>query len=170
MRLLGAVLAGGQSRRFGSDKALAHWRGRTLADHVAAALSTHVEEVVICGRGLPDRPAPGLGPLGGINAALAHAAAHGFDRVLVAPCDTPLLNEPLLARLAAIEGAAFLTDLPVIGSWPATLGPQLDDWLATGGDRSVRAWARAVGATPLVVATGEVPMNVNTTGDLARLR
>src|SRR3546814_7027451 len=62
MRLLGAVLAGGRSSRFGSDKALAMLDGRTLLDHAAAALGAHVETVVICGRhvpgmtGLADRP------------------------------------------------------------------------------------------------------------------
>src|SRR3546814_13961187 len=76
MRLLGAVLAGGRSSRFGSDKALAMLDGRTLLDHAAAALGAHVETVVICGRhvpgmtGLADRPAADMGPLGGLNAAL----------------------------------------------------------------------------------------------------
>src|SRR3546814_20571783 len=75
MRLLGAVLAGGRSSRFGSDKALAMLDGRTLLDHAAAALGAHVETVVICGRhvpgmtGLADRPAADMGPLGGLNAA-----------------------------------------------------------------------------------------------------
>src|SRR3546814_16509904 len=85
MRLLGAVLAGGRSSRFGSDKALAMLDGRTLLDHAAAALGAHVVTVVICGRhvpgmhGLADRPAAAMGPLGGRNAALVHAGAQGYD-------------------------------------------------------------------------------------------
>ncbi|MBA3896663.1 MAG: NTP transferase domain-containing protein, partial [Sphingomonadaceae bacterium] len=63
--ILGAVLAGGASRRFGSDKALAMRDGRPLIAHVVDALATQVDAVVVCGRdwgGLPsiaDRPAPG---------------------------------------------------------------------------------------------------------------
>ena len=40
MRVLGAILAGGQSRRFGSDKASASLDGKSLLDHVADALGT----------------------------------------------------------------------------------------------------------------------------------
>lgn len=168
-RILGAILAGGAARRFGSDKALAEWRGQTLIDHVRAALGPHVAGIVLCGRNLPDRPAPDLGPLGGLNAALAFAADHGFDRVLTAPCDAPLLGEALVRSLLASEGAAVVPQVPVIGIWPATLAPHLDTWLAAGGDRSVRRWAAAVGATPLDIADDAVPANVNTPADLARL-
>ncbi len=60
MRLLGAVLAGGQSRRFGSDKALALLDGRPLIAHVIAALAAQTEAVIVCGKEwgdwVPDRP------------------------------------------------------------------------------------------------------------------
>ena len=99
MRVLGAILAGGQARRFGSDKALALLAGRALIDHVAAALGPQVEALVVCGRehqgstSVPDRPAAGLGPLGGLAGALHYAREHGYDAVVSAPCDTPLLPD-----------------------------------------------------------------------------
>lgn len=169
MSVLGAILAGGWSSRFGSDKALAQWRGRALLDHVVDAIVPHVDAIVVCGRDLPDRPAPDLGPLGGINAALAYAATQGFDRVVTAPCDTPVLSSRLLATLAAAREATVVTELPVIGSWPATLAPHLDAWLADGHDRSVRTWAAAVDAKPLVVAREDLPRNINRPADLADL-
>src|SRR5687767_11558795 len=95
-RILGAVIAGGESRRFGSDKALAVLHGRTLLDHVLAAICTECAAVVICGRKvddltcLRDRPRSGMGPLGGLAAALDYAEGHGFDGVLTSACDTPL--------------------------------------------------------------------------------
>ena len=94
MKLLGALIAGGQSRRFGSDKALALIAGRPLLAHVIEGLEQQVDEVVVCGRqwpgltSLPDRPATDQGPLGGICAALHHARDNGFDAVLTAGCDT----------------------------------------------------------------------------------
>ena len=55
-RILGAVLAGGASSRFGSDKALALIGGRTLLDRAGSALRPFVAEVVAIGRpgGVPE--------------------------------------------------------------------------------------------------------------------
>ncbi|WP_329958512.1 molybdenum cofactor guanylyltransferase [Sphingomonas sp. Leaf4] len=107
MRVLGAIIAGGQASRFGSDKALAVLDGRALIDRVADALAPQVDTVVVVGRdhgtlaSVPDRPAPGLGPLGGIAGALHHAAAQGFTHVLTVPCDAPFLPKNLRELLNA---------------------------------------------------------------------
>jgi molybdenum cofactor guanylyltransferase len=147
MRLLGAVLAGGASRRFGSDKALAMLRSKPLIDHVITALAPQVAALVICGREWPpyrrldDLPVAGLGPLGGLCAALCHAADEGFDAVLCAPCDTLGLPADLADRLA--PGPAVARGQHVIGMWPATLAPALHYRLASGGSRSIRDWMAA---------------------------
>jgi molybdopterin-guanine dinucleotide biosynthesis protein A len=168
VRLLGAILAGGEARRFGSDKALAHWRGRPLIEHVVAGLLPQVEAVIVCGRthaglvSVPDRPEPGLGPLGGIAAALHYAAGEGFDAVLTVPCDGPVLPGDLASRLG---NAGYLAGTPIVGIWPARLAARLDVQLAAGGDRSVRRWALTAGV-PAV--EGEL-VNVNRPEDLAAL-
>jgi len=170
MRLLGAVLAGGQSRRFGSDKALALLDGQPLIVHVIARLRPQVDALVVVGRDhvtevtVPDVPAPGLGPLGGLNAALAHAAANGFDAVLTRGCDLPRLPLNLVTRLG--EGPAFATGQPLLAIWPAALAPVLAVHLAQSVDRSLRGWiavttARAVDLGPIA--------NINVVSDLARL-
>ncbi|UZK68262.1 molybdenum cofactor guanylyltransferase [Sphingomonas sp. S1-29] len=165
MRLLGAVLAGGLSRRFGSDKAEALLDGERLIDRVVAALGSQVDAVILCGRapGLPDRPAGGLGPLAGLNAALHHARTHGFDAVLSVPCDAPYLPSDLRAILG--DGPAFIADQPVIGIWPAALADRLDAHLR-GDDRSLRCWGRATGASP---RTAPPIANINTPADLSAL-
>jgi molybdopterin-guanine dinucleotide biosynthesis protein A len=169
--ILGALLAGGRSSRFGSDKALAPWEGRPLIAHVADRLRTICAAVVVCGRdyglslAIPDRPAPDLGPLGGLNAALHHAAAHGFDVVITAPCDAPALSDELLAALAEIPNR-FVGALPVIGCWRSADAALLDRFLAEGGSRSMRSWAEKVGAIALDLPA---PVNVNRPGDLDRL-
>ncbi len=144
MRVLGAVLAGGLSRRFGSDKALAMWRDEPLIAHVIAALKPHCENVVVCGRewdgceSLADLPATGLGPLGGLCAALAAAKLRGFDAVLSAPCDALDLPDDLCARLMPAPSVAL--GQPVIGLWPASMATTLLARLAAGGNRSMRGW------------------------------
>ena len=171
MKPLGAILAGGLSRRFGSDKALAPLDGRALIDHVAAALAPHCDGVMLCGRagegGVPDRPAAGLGPLGGLNAALHEAAARGAARVLVAPCDTPLLPAALLEALVAHDGSCIVAQLPVLGIWDAALAPLCDAYIASGARASMKAWAAHAGAG--AIDWGAAIPNINSCDDLSRV-
>lgn len=146
---LGAILAGGQSRRFGSDKLLARIDGRPLIDHVCAAIAPQVDAIVLCGGRWPglttidDRPDAGLGPLGGLNAALHHAARQGFAAVLVVPIDVHPLPADLRTRLGTAP--AVLAGQWAVGLWPAALSPALDAHLADG-HRSMRSWIGASGA------------------------
>lgn len=172
-RVLGAVLAGGQSRRFGSDKAMAELDGRPLIDHAAAALEPHVDTVAICGRtfapylALPDRPAPDLGPLGGLAAALRHAADHGFDMVLSIGCDVPALPTGLADALLAAGAPIAVRALPICGLWRASDAGRLDRHLASTDDRSMRNWLAACGGQWF---DGDIPLaNINTPDDLAAL-
>lgn len=148
-RRLGAILAGGSALRFGSDKALALHDGRPLIAHVADALLAQCDALVVCGRdwgGFPaigDRPAPGLGPMGGLCAALAHAAAGGFDEVLAAPCD--LLGADGAADLLA-PGPSVAEGQWLLGLWPATLGPALERLLGQEGAISARRWIAVAAA------------------------
>lgn len=164
--ILGAVLAGGASRRFGSDKALAVVAGRTMIDSVIDHLAPQCAALVVVGRShggwtaLADRPAGGEGPLAGLNAALHYAAANGFDAVLTAPCDMPDLPPNLVEWLA--PGPAVLSDHPVIGLWPTNFATPLNEWLASGG-RAVRAFVRHVGAKDI---TGPPLRNINRPEDL----
>ena len=164
--ILGAVLAGGASRRFGSDKALALVDGRALIDHVIAALAPQCDRLVIIGRShgdwpaLKDRPAGSQGPLAALNAALHHASAHGYTAVFSTPCDMPDLPSDLAAMLT--PGPAVLADHPVVGLWPATLAPILEAWLASG-ERSVRGFASHIGARQ--IATRPL-RNINSPADL----
>ncbi|WP_447725781.1 molybdenum cofactor guanylyltransferase [Sphingomonas koreensis] len=174
MKLLGAILAGGQSRRFGSDKAEAMLNGRSLIEHVADALGRSCGALVVCGREYPslpsleDRPRAGLGPLGGLCAALAYGKDAGFDAVLSAPCDAPGLPEDILPRLSEKGGSAYVVNLPVIGLWPCALAGQLHAYLEQEADRSLRAWARAASATPVELA--HALTNINTPVELAALQ
>ena len=168
--ILGAVLAGGRSRRFGSDKAMALLDGQTLIDRVIAALAPQVDALLVCGRDMPgvrcvtDRPVADLGPLGGLNAALRYGLDNGFDSVISVPCDAPFVPADLVARLA--EAPCIVRRLPVIGRWPCALADTLDNHLAQTDDRSMRAWAALAGAVAVDIdAIG----NVNTVDDLARL-
>lgn len=168
LRVLAAILAGGQSRRFGRDKALALVGGVRLIDRVAAVLQPQSDALVVCGRDdpayacLPDWPEPGLGPLGGLGAALRHARDNGFDAVLSASCDVPNLPPDLRARLSG-NGPACAASQPVVGWWPAGCADGLEQFLSDGR-RALYGFAEQVGARQIAF---DPPLaNVNRPEDL----
>ncbi len=173
MTVLGAVLAGGESRRFGSDKLAARLGDQSLLDHALAWVRSRTDAVVLCGRDVPgiasvaDWPTPGLGPLGGLAAALRFAVEHGHDAVLSIPGDTPVLPDSLYDQLRAVGAPAFVRGCPVIGLWPASAAAGLSAWLEHSPDRSMRGWARTIEARALELA--EPIPNVNFVADLATL-
>ena len=169
IRVLGAILAGGQARRFGSDKAHALFEGKRLIDRVADALGPQTTAMIVCGREepgfgcIPDQPEAGVGPLGGLNAALGFAETHGFTHVLSAGVDCPNLPTDLAGQLAG-EGAAIVSDQPVVGLWPVTLAHDLADFIAEGG-RALYAFADQIAARRVAI---EPPLlNVNRPEDLS---
>jgi len=100
MPCIGVVLAGGQSRRMGEDKALLKLdNGNTFLQQSIHLLQTcGIEEVVVSGDrdgGVMDQIA-GLGPLSAIETIIHKTHA---SRLLVIPVDMPLLTKALLKRL-----------------------------------------------------------------------
>jgi molybdopterin-guanine dinucleotide biosynthesis protein A len=157
------------ARRFGGDKAAALVDGIALIERVAARLAAQCGTVVVVGRAwpglstIPDAPCPGLGPLGALAGALVHAGAHGYDEVLTSGCDLPDLPADLAEML--MPAPAVLAGQPLLGLWPAALGPELLAHLANVDDRSMRGWIAAAGARRVPFA-GTVA-NINTPADLA---
>jgi molybdopterin-guanine dinucleotide biosynthesis protein A len=102
----GAVLAGGESRRFGQDKAHAVLAGKPLVSHVIETLQVLFEDVLI----VTNEPVAyehfdvtvvsdivrGAGSLGGLLTALVHAKE---ERCFVVACDMPFLNPALIRRM-----------------------------------------------------------------------
>jgi molybdenum cofactor guanylyltransferase len=128
----GFVLAGGQSRRMGRDKALLPYRGGPLIAHVAGIVekvlgdSGHMAIV-----GEPDRYRyldyrvladlfPGCGPLGGIVTALSLQES---DWNLVVACDMPNLEPADLRKL--LDRAERFEGLCIAAQGPSSEGEPL---------------------------------------------
>lgn len=171
MKCLGVILAGGQARRFGSDKALAKWRGESLIEHVASALRSQCDALAIVGRDysglavINDLPGPGLGPLAGLAGALDYASKSGFDLLLSAGVDTVPLPPTLRSQL--MPAPAFVANQPLVGLWPTTLRAIALQLAAGSGSRALRYFAERVGARPVTLT--DPLMNINTIEDLAQL-
>lgn len=109
--VLGAILAGGASRRFGAPKAFARVGGAPLVQRVRDALRQATSHVaVVAGEakpftalGLPVHldEVPALGALGGLRTALQRADAEGRPGALCVACDMPFVSGALLRHIAA---------------------------------------------------------------------
>lgn len=169
--ILGAVLAGGMSTRFGSDKALAVLDGRSLLERAVASLKALCDAVVIVGRdsdlatSIADWPRPGMGPLAGVAAALRHGQGSGYASVLTCGVDCGGVPAGLLAELS--PASAHLETQPVIGHWLSDAAQAAMAILASEGRHSMQGFARAIGSRP--VATTLAPANINSPADLAAL-
>lgn len=167
--ILGVVLAGGRSTRFGSDKAMAELDGRTLLSRAVDALAGWCEYVVVAGREtapapcIPDWPRPGMGPLAGIAAGLRHALDEGYETVLTCGVDSVQLPENLPELLS--PAPAYLASQPVIGHWRADAASSLEAILQSEGRHSMIAFATAIEARSVKFAS--IPANINTPADLA---
>jgi molybdopterin-guanine dinucleotide biosynthesis protein A len=129
---VGFVLAGGESRRMGEDKALVPFAGRTLVEQAVQILRDAGLAVSIAGARLPlERFAPvvndgepGLGPLGGICAALEAMTAR---RAVFLPVDLPLVPACLIELLlshAEITGRAVT--VPSVNGFTQTFPAVID--------------------------------------------
>jgi len=109
LEVSGAILAGGQSRRMGHDKAALMIAGESLLARTVRLVRTITSDVAVIGPAkrsalapnvpiIPDRW-PDQGPLGGIATAL-QALSGGV--ILVVGCDMPFLNPSLLRHLIAL--------------------------------------------------------------------
>ena len=172
-RILGVVLAGGRSSRFGSDKALAQWNGQTLIARAVDTLSGWCDHVVVVGRAiapaptLPDWPASGMGPLGGLAAALRLARDDDYPGVLSVGVDCLGLPDDLPERLGvgtAPFSAAYVASQPIIGFWPAPVATIVETILLGSGRHSLHALAEATGARRVMLSFP--PANINTLTDL----
>jgi molybdopterin-guanine dinucleotide biosynthesis protein A len=167
--ILGAVLAGGRSSRFGSDKALAELHGHTLLARAVDTLSGLCEHVVVVGREtapaptLPDWPHAGAGPLGGLAAALHFARDSDYEAVLTCGVDSLGLPDDLLERLS--PAPRYLDAQPVIGLWPAETAGAIEELLLSTRKHSMMAFAEAIGARSVKLPSN--PANINTPADLA---
>ena len=103
MRRTAIILAGGQSRRMGQDKALLDVGGQPLIQRVIDRLGGHFSDILISGAGYEQFGLPvvpdayeGAGSLGGICSAVA---ASPTDHAFVVACDMPFVNLELIRHL-----------------------------------------------------------------------
>jgi molybdopterin-guanine dinucleotide biosynthesis protein A len=164
MKVVGLLLAGGQSRRMGGgDKALRLLGGIPLLDRVIERLRPQVDALMLNVNGDParfarydlsivaDSVSGFAGPLAGVLAGLDWAASQrpGCPYIASVATDAPFLPTDLVARLGDGRAAAH-ADLacaasggrahPVFGLWPVRLREDLRRAVVEEGIRKVDLW------------------------------
>lgn len=185
----GLVIAGGQSQRFGGDKALALLAGRTLLAHAVARLSSDCAAVAVnaapgsavalaagdLGVDLaPDPVDAPRGPLAGVLAGLVWARERGASLLLTLPCDTPLTPPDLCDRLtdAATGRLCAVARTPdgvqsLCAAWSTDLIAPLEAHLAAGDHPPVHRVLQAHGCAFVDYPDAMAFLNINTVQDLA---
>ena len=135
--LTGVLLVGGASSRFGSPKALARFRGETLAERGYRLLAEACDEVLVVGKGgeLDDLPFPvlddGTGDRAPVHGLIAGLRRASHEVVLALPVDVPLVTSDALRALG--EACAVPSDtVPLPGAYPRALLPELEARVAAG--------------------------------------
>lgn len=196
-RILGVILAGGQSRRMGGgDKGLADLGGQPLLAHVIARFAPQVATLILNANGDPQRFAafnlpvvPDLdsradGPLAGVLAAIDWAArsAPGIEAIATVTSDVPFLPLDLVHRLhsALPFGPAVAVSCdrrhPSIALWPMAFRDRIADALQRD-ERGFNFFAVRNNAVEVSFALSEAGgqmiepfFNVNAPSDLAEAR
>jgi molybdopterin-guanine dinucleotide biosynthesis protein A len=190
-RVIGLVLAGGQSRRMGrSDKALMKLGKMPMIEHALRRLRAEVDTILIntnadpapfalYGHTVLADTVPGFaGPLAGILNGLTYARARGYDAVVSVAADTPFFPDDLLSRfqtcgprdivLASSDGHRH----PTFGLWSVSIESALANFLSDGEDRKIMRFVQQTKWDTVEFPLGEVGMdpffNINTPEDLAR--
>ncbi|WP_303721222.1 formate dehydrogenase accessory sulfurtransferase FdhD [Malonomonas rubra] len=104
----GVILAGGESRRMGSDKSLLPIQGARFIDHVYRRMASLFDEVIIVTNSpdlyneIPCRKVPDIyyaqGALAGVHSGLSHAKT---EKIFVVGCDMPFVSSAVVKEICS---------------------------------------------------------------------
>ena len=110
--ILGVILAGGKSKRFGDDKTAAKLGSKTLLDHTIEKIEKKFQEILIIANNeiifdkknvflTKDLIDGHLGPLIGVLSAMEWIKRNkkNYNWIATFPCDTPFFDENLIEKI-----------------------------------------------------------------------
>lgn len=128
-KFTGIILAGGQSKRMGSDKALLPYRGKPLVMYSIELLQPYCETILISSNNpalgtfgydtVPDIY-PKIGPIGGLYSTLTVSSdTHN----LVCPCDMPKIKPAVIEKIiSTLSGQSAVVVREAAGKTNPLLG------------------------------------------------
>ena len=187
--VLPVILAGGKSRRFGADKAVAKLGEKSLIDYTINKLEPKFAEILVITNNpmqvsknniffIKDTLTGQLGPLVGILSAMEWVKNNdkNYEWIISFPCDTPFFEEKIIDKVINSQKSSdkkllFLKSgnkrHNIFGLWSIELMEQLRNDINQGA-RKVEDWANKIG-TEIIEINSESDksfLNINTKLDL----
>ena len=187
--ILGVVLAGGKSQRFGQDKSQVKLQNKLLIDYILKEIVDEFEETLI----IANEPIKfmqsknisvtkdfkrGLGPLGGVLTAMKWIKKNHkkYQWISTFPSDTPFFTKKELKyfykKIRINESKLFFikseeTRHNIFGLWSLELIDQLEADIMRG-ERKVEVWANSIGVNTVNIDYKKPDpfFNINTKEDL----
>ena len=190
--ILGVVLAGGQSKRFGEDKSQVQLGNKILIDYILSEILDEFNEILIISNNnikflnsekitkIEDYKKD-LGPLGGVLTAFKWIKKNNknYKWISTFPSDTPFFKKKYLndfikniknkkSKLFFIKSNDKKHN--IFGLWSIELLDRLENDIIKKGERKVEIWANNIGVkTVNIKFKGNDPFfNINTKQDLEK--
>jgi len=191
--ILGTVLAGGKSQRFGEDKSQANLANKLLINHMLSEIIDQFNEILIVSNNsikfdksekitIIEDYKKGLGPLGGVLSAMKWNKTNkkGYKWIATFPVDTPFFKREILKdfiqRINLQESDLFFiksnnTRHNIFGLWSVNLLEKLEKDLDQG-ERKVELWANNTGVKIINMefSNSDPFFNINTKKDLEKAK
>ena len=192
-KILGVVLAGGMSQRFGQDKSQVKLNGKILIDYILSEIIDEFKEtLIVTNQSISFMRSEkitvindfkkGLGPLGGILSAMKWIKDNNkeYNWISTFPADTPFFTKKELRSFykdITIEKSKlfFIKDKNtrhnIFGLWSIDLMDQLETDLLQG-ERKVEIWANSIGVSTVYIDYKKINpfFNINTKEDLEKAK
>ena len=185
--ILGVILAGGKSKRFGQEKSQVKLGDKTLLEHSLSKLKSKFDKILIVTNSntikdyktINDCIEGQLGPLVGVLSAMKWIKKNKFSYNWIAtfPCDTPFFNISIIEEFFK---ASKLNDNllyfvkskekrhNIFGLWSLKLIEILEKDIIENNYRKVEKWANKIGVKTINVSYDDIDpfFNINTKEDL----
>jgi len=190
-KILGVVLAGGKSQRFGEDKSQVKLHGKILIDYILSEIIDQFEEILIVTNNeikfkfskkisITKDLIEDVGPLGGILTAMKWIKKNNknYKWISTFPSDTPFFTKNELQifykKIDIQKSKLFFiknkkTRHNIFGLWSMDLMEKLDNDLKKG-ERKVEVWADTAGVEIINIEYEKKDpfFNINTKEDLEK--
>ena len=192
--IIGIILAGGKSSRFGEDKSIIRLGSKTLLDHTIDKIEKEFSEILIISKDkkynfkntkiytVKDCIEGQLGPLVGILTAMkwVNENKKNYKWIASFPCDTPFFDTNLISKLKlktkeTSKKLIFLNSDKkrhnIFGLWSMDLIETLEKDIKNSF-RKVEIWADKVGYESININTEKFDrfLNINTKEDLEKAK